>query len=146
MSRDIGSEHPGQPSDERIRDILGDMGRLAVVGISDKPDRASHGITRFLLGRGLDVVGVNPVLDEVLGIKVYPALADVPGPVDVVDVFRQNDAVPAIVDAAIARGDKVVWLQEGVEHEDAAARARAAGIDVVSDRCIYKEWLRLMNV
>ena len=128
-----------------IRRLLGGMLSIAVVGISDKPDRASHGIARFLIGRGFAVVGVNPVLEDVLDIKVYPTLAAVPGPVDVVDVFRRSEAVPDIVDAAITRGDKAVWLQEGVVHEEAAAKARAAGMDVVMDRCIYKEWLRLMN-
>jgi len=134
------------PSDERIAAVLAGMKRIAVIGISAKEDRASHGVARFLVGQGFDVVGVNPVLDEpVLGMPVYPTLADVPGPVDVVDVFRRGDAVPAIVDAAIARGDACVWLQEGVVHEEAAARARDAGLTVISDRCLYKEWLRLMN-
>jgi predicted CoA-binding protein len=134
------------PSDARIREILAGMKRIAVVGLSAKEDRASHGIARFLVGQGFDVLGVNPALSEpVLGLPLHAALADVPGPVDVVDVFRRSDAVPAIVDAAIARGDACVWLQEGVSHEEAAAKARAAGLDVVSDRCLYKEWLRLMN-
>jgi predicted CoA-binding protein len=145
MGFDIGPESPGPETDALIRNILGGMRRIAVVGISDKPDRASHGIARFLAGNGFEVVGVNPVLEDVLGIKVYPTLADVPGPVDVVDVFRRSDAVPAIVDEAVARGDKAVWLQEGVVHEEAAAKAREAGLDVVMDRCIYKDWLRLMN-
>ena len=92
------------------------------------------------------MIGVNPVLkEEVLGIKVYPSLADVPGPVDVVDVFRRSDTVPAVMDEAIAMKAPVVWLQEGVVHEEAAATARAAGLDVIQDRCLYKEWLRLMN-
>jgi predicted CoA-binding protein len=134
------------PPDERVHAVLAGMKRIAVIGISEKEDRASHGIARFLVGKGFEVVGVNPVLDQpVLGIEVYPTLADVPGTVDVVDVFRRSDAVPAIVDAAIARGDACVWLQEGVVHEEAAARAREAGLDVISDRCLYKEWLRLMN-
>jgi len=145
MGFDIGPVSPGPETDEMIRNLLGGMRRIAVVGISAKPERASHGIARFLAGQGFEVVGVNPVLDDVLGIKVYPTLADVPGPVDVVDVFRRSDAVPAIVDAAVARGDKAVWLQEGVVHDEAAAKAREAGLDVVMDRCIYKDWLRLMN-
>jgi predicted CoA-binding protein len=134
------------PSDETVRNILSGMKRVAVVGLSAKEDRASHGIARFLVGQGLDVVGVNPVLKEdVLGLEIHGELADVPPPVDVVDVFRRSDAVPAIVDAAIALGAGCVWLQEGVVHEEAAARVRAAGLEVVSDRCLYKEWLRLMN-
>ena len=145
MGIDIGPESTGAETDDLIRRLLGGMKRIAIVGLSDKPARASHGIARFLQGWGFEVVGVNPVLDEVLGIKVYPSLADVPGPVDVVDVFRRSDAVPSIVDAAIARGDKALWLQEGVVHEEAATRAREAGLDVIQDRCIYKDWLRLMS-
>ena len=138
--------HPSNPADERIKEILSSMKRVAVVGLSAKPDRASHGIAKFLVGQGFEVIGVNPVLkEEVLGIKVYPSLADVPGPVDVVDVFRRSDTVPAVMDEAIAMKAPVVWLQEGVVHEEAAATARAAGLDVIQDRCLYKEWLRLMN-
>jgi predicted CoA-binding protein len=138
--------HPSNPTDERIKEILSSMKRVAVVGLSAKPDRASHGIAKFLVGQGFEVIGVNPVLkEEVLGIKVYPSLADVPGPVDVVDVFRRSDTVPAVMDEAIAMKAPVVWLQEGVVHEEAAATARAAGLDVIQDRCLYKEWLRLMN-
>jgi len=134
------------PSDERIKEILSDMKRVAVVGLSAKEDRASHGIARFLVGQGFDVVGVNPMLKEdVLGIKVYPSLAEVPGHVDVVDVFRRNDTVPPVVDEAIAMKAGMIWMQEDVVHDEAAAKARAAGLDVIQDRCIYKEWLRLMN-
>jgi predicted CoA-binding protein len=134
------------PTDERIREILGGMKRVAVVGLSAKADRASHGIAMFLVSKGFEVVGVNPVLKEdVLGIMVYPSLAEVPGHVDLVDVFRKSDTVPPVVDEAIAIKAGTVWLQEGVVHEEAAAKGRAAGLDVVQDRCIYREWLRLMN-
>lgn len=139
---------PGRinPPDERVREILAGMQRVAVVGISEKPDRPSHGIARFLVGRGVRILGVNPVLKgPVLGAEVYPTLRDVPGPIDVVDVFRRSDAVPPVVDEAIAVGAKVVWLQEGIVHQEAAAKAAAAGLDVIMDRCLYKEWLRLMN-
>ena len=92
------------------------------------------------------MVGVNPVLKEaVLGIEVYPSLEDIPGHVDLVDVFRRSEAVPPVVDAALAGGAGAIWLQEGVVHEEAAAKARQSGAEVVQDRCIYKEWLRLMN-
>ncbi|MBK8165652.1 MAG: CoA-binding protein [bacterium] len=137
---------PVNPPDDVIRDVLAGMKRVAVVGLSARPDRASYGITRFLVGRGLEVVGVNPALDQdVLGLTIHAELTDVPGPVDVVDVFRRSDAVPAIVDQAIAIGARTIWLQEGVVHEDAATRARAAGLIVIQDRCLYKEWLRLIN-
>jgi len=131
--------------DTAIKRLLDNMQRIAVVGISLKEERASHGIAKFLIGQSFDVVGVNPALTEALGVPVYPRLADVPGKIDVVDVFRRSDAVPAIVDDAIAKQVGAIWLQEGVVHEEAAAKAAAAGIDVVMDRCLYKEWLRLMN-
>jgi predicted CoA-binding protein len=137
---------PTNPPDESVRRVLADMRRVAVVGLSARPDRASYGVTRFLVGRGLEVVGVNPALQEdVLGLPIVAELDDVPGPVDVVDVFRRSDAVPGIVDQAIAIGARAIWLQEGVVHEEAAARARAAGLTVIQDRCLYKEWLRLLN-
>lgn len=137
---------PVNPADDVIRSVLAGMKRVVVVGLSARPDRASHGIARFLIGRGLDVVGVNPALDEdVLGLPIHAELTDVTGPVDVVDVFRRSEAVPAIADQAIAIGARALWLQEGVVHEEAAARARAAGLTVIQDRCLYKEWLRLLN-
>ena len=131
--------------DTAIKRLLDNMQRIAVVGISLKEERASHGIVKFLIGQGFDVIGVNPALTEALGVPVYPRVADVPGKIDVVDVFRRSDAVPAIVDDAIAKQVGAIWMQEGVVHEEAAAKAAAAGVDVVMDRCLYKEWLRLMN-
>lgn len=137
---------PTNPADEVIRQVLSGMRRVAVVGLSAQPERASHGVTRFLIGRGLDVVGVNPALaGSVLGLPIHAELSEVPGPVDVVDVFRRSDAVPAIVEQAIGIGARTIWLQEGVVHEEAAARARTAGLTVIQDRCLYKEWLRLLN-
>ncbi len=134
------------PPDEQIKTILSQMKRIAVVGISPKEDRASHGIARFLVGQGLDVVGVNPVLKEpVLGLEIYPSLQDVPGTVDVVNVFRRSDQVGPIVEVAIERGDKCIWMQEQVINPQAASAATAAGLDVLMDVCLYKEWLRLMN-
>jgi predicted CoA-binding protein len=143
----VNAESPEsqQPSDTEIRAILTKMRRVAVVGISDREDRASHGIAKFLKGQGLEVLPVNPKLDLVLGLKVYPSLSSITGPVDVVDIFRRSEAVPPIVEEAIALGAKTVWMQQGVVHEEAAAKARSAGLQVVMDRCIYQEWLRLMN-
>lgn len=139
-------QEPTNPADEVVARILADMRRVAVVGLSARPDRASYGVTRFLVGRGLEVVGVNPALHEdVLGLKIYAELSEVPGPIDVVDVFRRSEAVPEIIEQAIAAGSGAVWLQEGIVHEAAAARARGAGLTVIQDRCLYKEWLRLHN-
>lgn len=134
------------PTDDKMKEIMSKMKSVAVVGISPKEDRASHGIARFLLGLGLEVVGVNPVLEEpVLGMKIFPSLAEIPGPVDMVNIFRRSETVGPIVDAAITRGDSCVWLQEEVVNPEAAEKAQGAGLDVIMDRCIYKEWLRLMN-
>ena len=131
--------------DTAIKSLLESMRRIAVVGISAKEDRASHGIAKFLIGQGFEVVGVNPTLEEVLGVPVYPSLTEVPGAIDLVDIFRRSDAVPPIVDEAIARSVGAIWMQEDVISEESASKAQAAGIDTVMDRCIYKEWLRLMN-
>ena len=132
-------------NDSRIKELLEGMRRVAVVGLSPKEDRASHGIARWLIDRGVEVVGVNPAHEEILGVPVYPDLEAVPGTVDVVDIFRRSDTVGPIVEAAAARGDGAVWMQEGVENAEAAAVAEEAGIPVIMDRCIYKEWLRLLN-
>jgi len=133
------------PDDETITRLLRTMKRVAVVGISGNPERASHGIAKFLKYAGYRVAGVNPKLTEVLGIPVYPSLADIPGPVDVVDIFRRGEFVEPIVDAAIAKGAPAVWMQEHVVNPAAALKAQRAGLTTVMDRCIYKEWLRLLN-
>jgi uncharacterized protein len=132
-------------NDDQIKQILSDMNRVAVVGLSPKESRPSHGITRWLIGRGIEVLGVNPAHQEILGLKVYPDLESVPGRVDVVGIFRRSDAVEPIVRDAVKRGDGAIWMQEGVVNQDAAAMAREAGIPVVMDLCLYKEWLRLLN-
>ena len=131
--------------DHQLKELLAGMKRVAVVGISPKEDRASHGIARWLIGLGIEVVGVNPAHDELLGVPVYPSLEAVPGPVDIVDIFRRSETVGPIVTAAVARGDGAIWMQEEVVNEEAAAEAAAAGVPVVMDRCLYKEWLRLLN-
>jgi predicted CoA-binding protein len=141
-----GLEQPTNPPDERIREILASMKRIAVVGLSDREDRASHGVARFLVGQGFAVFGVNPRIGgDVRGIPVHGSLAEVPTPIDVVNIFRRSETVPPVVAAAIACGATTIWMQEDVVHEEAAATARAAGLDVIQDRCLYKEWLRLMN-
>jgi hypothetical protein len=138
-------DQPTPVTDAQLKDLFTTMTRVAVVGLSPNPGRASHGIARFLIGRGLDVVGVNPGQTEILGVPVYPTLADVPHRVDLVDIFRRSDTVGPVVEAAVGRGDGFIWMQEDVINDDAAAVARAAGIPVVMDLCIYKEWVRLMN-
>ncbi|HTS67475.1 MAG TPA: CoA-binding protein [Terriglobia bacterium] len=122
-----------------IRDILEQNKTLAVVGLSAKTTRPSHGVAAYMQRHGYRIIPVNPQEDVVLGEKVYPTLDAAPEPVDVVVIFRRSEFVPEVVDAAIRKGAKVVWMQEGVIHEQAADRARAAGLRVVMDRCILKE-------
>jgi uncharacterized protein len=129
---------------EEIREILKSAKVIAVVGLSDKPDRDSYHVAEYLQKAGYRVIPVNPVLKaDVLGEKPYANLRDVPEKIDVVDVFRKPDAVPAIVEEAIGVGAKVVWMQEGIAHNAAADRARAAGLKVVQSRCILKEHARM---
>ena len=132
------------PDDDDIRDILTSVRTVAVVGWSPKPDRPSHRVAAFLLARGYRVIAVNPGQAglQALGGVVRASLAEA-GPVDMVDIFRRSDEAGAVVDAAIAAGARVVWMQLGVIDEAAAARARAAGLRVVMDRCPAIEIARL---
>jgi predicted CoA-binding protein len=128
-----------------MEDDIGAILRLntwAVVGLSDDPWRASHSVAKELVMRGYEVIPVNPALEEVLGRTSYKALADIPVPVDVVDIFRRSDQAGAHVDEAIAIGAKAVWMQLGVIDDQAAERARAAGLRVVMNRCPSQEFFR----
>ena len=129
---------------ERLR-ILETYRRIAMVGLSSNPFRPSHFAAIYLISEGYDVIPINPREKEILGRKSYPSLAAAPGPIEVVDIFREPAAVPAIVDEAIAVGAKVVWMQLGVIHEDAAEKARQAGLDVVMDRCMKIEHARFFG-
>lgn len=132
------------PTDAEIRDILTATRSIAVVGWSPNPDRPSHRVAAYLAGRGYRVIPVNPgqAGQTALGEVVRATLAEV-GPVDMVDIFRRSEEAGAVVDQAIATGAKVVWMQLGVVDEAAAARARAAGLRVVMDRCPAIEIPRL---
>ncbi len=121
--------------DDAIAWCLTEPRTWAVVGCSPSPYRDSHGIAAMLVDEGHNVIPVNPEADEVLGLQCYPSVRDVPGPVDVVDVFRRSDAAGQHVDEAIASGARAVWLQLGVIDHAAAERAQAAGLHVVMDRC-----------
>ena len=125
-----------------LQEILETYKKIAVVGLSNNTWRASYGVSRFMQTVGYEIIPVNPNEEEVLGQRSYPSLDDVPGPIEIVNVFRRSEHVPEVVDAAIRRGAKVIWMQEGVIHEEAAQRARAAGIEVVMDRCILKEQMK----
>jgi predicted CoA-binding protein len=121
---------------EELRQILVMAKTIAVVGLSDKLDRPSHTVAAYLQGQGYRIIPVNPNLSEVLGEKAYASLRDVPEAIDVVDIFRRPEHVPPVVEDAIAIGAKVVWMQVGIIHEEAAARAEAAGLTVVMDTCM----------
>lgn len=125
--------------DDVIDRILGAAKTVAVVGLSDKPDRPSHDVARYLRENGYRVIPVNPRIREALGEKSYGSLSEIPGDVDLVDVFRKSETVPAIAEEAIRIGAKYFWMQEGVVNEEARTRLAAAGIPVVMDRCLKKE-------
>ncbi|MEW6517149.1 MAG: CoA-binding protein [candidate division FCPU426 bacterium] len=118
--------------------LLAGVRTIAVVGLSPTPDRPSHRIAKFLIERGYEVIPIRPATDAILGRKAYPSLTAYGQAVDVVDIFRNAEAVPAIVDEAITLGCKIVWMQEGISHPEAAQRAEAAGLKVVQNQCIYK--------
>ena len=123
-----------------IENIL-DYRTIAVVGISDDPARPSNFVARFLEEHGYKIIPVNPKLTEWEGKKCYPDLLSIPVGVDIVDIFRRSEAVPPIVDEVIAIKAKVVWMQEGIINEDAASKARKAGIEVVMDKCLKTEYI-----
>jgi len=127
----------------QIADILREARTIAVVGLSGKRFRPSYGVAEYMQRAGYRIIPVNPQESQVLGETCYPDLDSVPDAVDIVDIFRRSEFVPEIVEAAIRKGAKVVWMQEGVVHEQAAERARQAGLTVVMDRCILKDHRRI---
>jgi predicted CoA-binding protein len=124
-------------------EILRKHRTVAVVGVSSREDRPSYRVARYLKEHGYRIIPVNPRETEVLGERCYPDICSLPGPVDVVDVFRQPKYVPRAVAEAIRIGAKAIWMQEGIVHEAAARRARKAGLEVVMDRCMMAEHRRL---
>ena len=130
------------PSDSELRDLLAGSRTIAVVGHSDKPQRDSYRIGRYLRQAGYRVFPVNPTLSAIDGERVYPALRNLPEKIGIVDVFRRPEFMPELVEAAIAIGARCVWGQLGVVHAQAEARARAAGLVVVSNRCLLVEHQR----
>ena len=118
---------------------------IAVIGLSSRPTRPSYSVSKYMQSAGYRIIPVNPAETEVLGEKACATLDDVLEPVDIVDIFRKPEFIPDIVDAAIRIGAKCVWMQEGIVHEEAAKKARAAGLEVVMDRCILKEHLNMFR-
>jgi predicted CoA-binding protein len=126
-------------------ELMRDAKTIAVVGVSSNPARPSNDIARYLIDAGYTVYLVNPNETQIFGRTVYPSVRDLPEPVDIVDIFRRAPDVPPVVDDAIAAGAKAVWMQLGIVNADAAAKARAAGLDVVMDRCTKVEHRRLLQ-
>jgi predicted CoA-binding protein len=133
------------PDDAAIRDLLTRTRRIAVVGLSPKAHRDSNRVARYLLESGYEVVPVYPREERILGQAVYRRVQDVPGPIDLVDVFRRSEALPGVVDEAIAARAAALWLQLDCIDEAGAARARAVGMTVVMDRCLMVEHRRLVS-
>ena len=141
----MSNSREAEPSDDELKKLLRSAHTIAVVGLSSSRLRASYGVAQYMQSAGYRVIPVNPNEQQVLGEKAYARLEDVPEKIDVVDVFRRSEFVPAVVDSAIRVGARAIWMQEGVADEAAAQRARAAGLFVVMDTCILKEHRRLLR-
>jgi predicted CoA-binding protein len=124
-------------------EILRKYKTIAVVGLSNNPSRASYSVSEYMQRQGYRIIPVNPGHAELLGEKSYRTLEEIPEPVEIVNIFRRSEMIPPIVDSAIAIGAKVVWMQEGIENPEAAAKAEAAGLDVVMNTCILKAHWRV---
>ena len=133
------------PESDARRALLEKARRIAVVGLSPKPDRDSNRIARYLIDRGYDVIPVYPREDTILGRQVYRSVKEIPGGVDIVDVFRRGEDLPEVVDDALAAKAPALWFQLGCVHEESAARAAAAGLTVVMDRCIMVDHASLLG-
>ncbi|HEY6074853.1 MAG TPA: CoA-binding protein [Anaerolineales bacterium] len=132
-------------NDSEMKAILQEAHTIASVGLSSNPQKESYEVAQYLKDQGYRVIPVNPTASEILGEKSYASLADVPEKIDVVQVFRKPEDVPPVVEAAIKAGAKVVWMQEDIVNEEAAAAARAAGLKVVMDACMRKVHRRLIK-
>jgi predicted CoA-binding protein len=132
-------------NDQIMKDILLSTKTIASVGLSSNPGKESFWIVKYLKDQGYHVIPVNPTADEILGEKSYPDLESIPENIDVVQVFRKPEDVPPVVDSAIKAGAKVVWMQEGIVNEEAAQKARQAGLQVVMDACMRATHRRLIG-
>ena len=131
------------PDDDTLRSLLQSVRTVAVVGLSPQPARPSYRVAQAMQHYGYRIVPVRPLVDEVLGEKAYASLADIPFAIDLVDVFRAAEHVPAIVAQCLALNLPAIWIQEGIVHEAAAQQAQTGGMTVVMDRCILKDYVRL---
>ena len=137
-----GGKFGGESEAETITRILNESKTIAVVGLSSNPIRPSYGVTEYMQSVGYRIIPVNPMEKEVLGEKSYARLEDLTEQIDIVDIFRRAEEVPAVVESAIRMGAKVVWMQQGIENAEAAEKARLAGMIVVEDACILVEHRR----
>lgn len=127
------------PSRDEIKSILEQTNTIAVVGLSDNPDRTSYMVSQAMQAKGYRIIPVNPNAEVILGEKSYPSLKDIPHPVDLVNVFRRSEHTPPVAEETVAIGAKVLWLQLGVHNDEAAATAQQGGVRVIMDRCIKVE-------
>ena len=132
-------------SDEDIRDILLSCRRIAVVGMSRNPNKPAHYVPMYLKWRGYEIIPVNPMAEEISGLRVYKSLRDIDGDIDIVNVFRPSDEAPRVVEEALVKRPRVIWLQEGIYHPEAVRIARENGVRIVWNRCMMKEHRRLMG-
>lgn len=128
-----------------IKDILIKVKTIAIVGLSPKEERDSNKVARYLQQEGYKIIPVNPNYDEILGLESYPNLSDVPEEIDVVDIFRKPSVVLEIVESAIKKGAKVIWMQEGIVNNEAAEKAKNAGLKVVMNKCMMKEHIKMVR-
>ena len=141
-TRERRLSHSIRSAPDALSNILERYHTLVVVGLSSKPTRPSYGVAAYMKARGYRIIPVNLKEISVFGEKAFASLEDVPSTVEMVVVFRKSEYVPEIVESAIRKGAKVIWMQEGVVHEEAASRARVAGLEVIQDRCILKEYAK----
>ncbi len=132
-------------SDQALKEILLSIKTIATVGLSSNPEKDSYGVAQYLKNQGYHVIPINPTATEILSEKSYPDLESVPEKIDVVQVFRKPEDVPPVVESAVKVGAKVVWMQEGITNEEAAQKARAAGLQVVMDACMRETHKRLIG-
>ncbi len=133
------------PSEQEIKDILARYKTVAVIGMSKNPEKDAYRIPEYLKNKGYKIIPVNPSANEILGEKVYARLTDIPGDVDIVDVFRPSDDIANYVDEVIMKKPKVFWLQLGIQNKEAQEKVASAGIKVVFDRCMMSEHKKLFG-
>jgi len=133
------------PSEEEIKGLIERVHRIAVVGLSPKPHRDSNRVSLYMQERGYEIIPIYPREERILGAPVYRRVQDVPGSIDLVNVFRRSSALSEVTDDSLAAGAPAIWFQLGCVHEDAAARAQQQGVQVVMDRCLMVDHARLLG-